>query len=416
MNFPNTDYEIAKSNQKSDFSLATVSAAIGRSWKIAAGVVFAALAIGLLASSYLTKYKSEAFFQFSGAIPLPDPALAKDKALGQEKAPGSGIALSDYKRYSASFSSAGRLDDYLREKQLTGSDDVESLRAAITAPGGISKLVEPVYPFTKLDAKELMEQPKDSSNNVIGLKINYEAKSPQTAQKMVDLLGHYAMDTIVYSIYFDNLRFKNAEIVSKLSNLDNKIIELEQKLVEYQRKGTTLKQIVARYPGAVSEAGRQVVSVTDDTARFLSPMTHLMSTEVEALEANEAILKAKRRQKQLHLQLAYFDEAAKLIGSTRSGEKILRALDPIKERIFKDKDLSDELVKEVYNEISIENANAATLYFEKSRFIAGPTLPTQRSSSRVMVLIASLLAGVISAVVIVLARDWWRKDWPQSAL
>ena len=273
-----------------------------------------------------------------------------------------------------------------------------------------------MYPFTKLDAKELMDQPKDSSNNVIGLKINFDGKTPKIAQNIVDLLGHYAMDTIVYSIYLDNLRYKRDEIVSKLTELDNKIIDLEQKLVEYQRKGTSLQQIVRRYPAAMNEAGRQVVSITDDTARFLSPMTHLMSTEVEALAANEAILKAKRRQKQLRLQLEYFDEAGKLINSTKLGEKVLRALDPIKERVFKNKNLQDELVKEVYNEISIENANATTLYFEKSRFIAGPTLSTHRSSSLLLALIASLFAGVILAVAIVLGREWGRTNWPKAAL
>lgn len=380
--------------------------------KIILAVVSITLVLGMAGSTLLTKYKSEGFFQFGGAIPLPDPVLVKNK----DKAPGSGITLADYKRYSASFSASGRFEDYVREKQLTGIDGVDGLRNSFAAPGGVSKLLEPMYPFTKLDAKELMDQPKDSSNNVIGLKINYDGKTPKIAQNIVDLLGHYAMDTIVYSIYLDNLRYKHDEIVSKLTELDNKIIDLEQKLVEYQRKGTTLKQIVGRYPAAVNEAGRQVVSITDDNARFLSPMTHLMSTEVEALEANEAILKAKRRQKQLRLQLEYFDEAGKLINSTKLGEKVLRALDPIKERLFKNKDLQDELVKEVYNEISIENANATTLYLEKSRFIAGPTLPTHRSSSLLLALIASLFAGLILAVAIVLGREWGRTNWPKAAL
>lgn len=366
--------------------------------KIILAIVAIVIAAGIIGSTILTKYKSEAFFQFGGAIPL-------------SKANGSGIALSDYKRYSATFSAVGRFDDYLREKQLTGADGIAALRDVFIAPGGINKLLEPVYPFTKLDAKELMDQPKDSSNNVIGLKINYDAESPETAQKMADLLGHYAMDTIIYSVYFDTLRFKHDDVVNKLTELDNNIIELEQKLLEYQRKGTTLKQIVAHYPAAVNDAGRQVISVTDDTARFLSPMTHLMSTEVETLNANEAILKAKRRQRQLQLQLAYFDEASKLINHTRSGEKILRSLDPIKERVFKGKDLNDDLVKEVYNEISIDNADAVTLYLEKSRFIAGPTLPTHRSTSRLVALVASLFAGLILAFAVILGRDWWKKNW-----
>lgn len=401
--------QINARDSEGTFSLTTAAAGIWHARYLFASITLAIFLVGLLFASGLTKYKSEGFFQFGGAIPLPAPRTAKEK----EKDPGNGITLADYKRYSAAFFAAGRFEDFVQEKKLTGIDGIENLRASFRSAVGINKMIEPIYPYTKLDAKDLMEQPKDSSNNVIGLKINYEAKSPQTAQQMVDLLGRYTIDSIVYLIYSDSLRFKHADLTGKLTTLDNDIIDLEQKLVDYQRKGINLKQIVARYPSAVNEAGRQVVSVTDETARFLSPMTHLMSTEVEALEASELILKAKRRQQILRLQLEYSDEAGKLINSTKSGEAILRQLEPLKERVFKAKDLKNEIVKEVYNGISIENNNATTLYFKKSRFIAGPTLPQNKSINLLTAGLISLIAGLILAVIAVFSREWWIKNWPE---
>ena len=388
-----------------EFYVEKLAISLWASRKLVVVAILASFVCIFLGSSYLSKSKSEGFLQFGGAIPLPPPKGPKEK----EKELPFGINLADYKRYSAAFFSTGRFDDYILEKQLTGSDGVKGLRAAFAAPQGVSKSIEPIYVYTKLDAKDLMEQPKDSSNNVIGLRIRYEEKNPHTAQKMVELLGRYTMDTIVYLIYSDNLRFKHADLTSKLASLDNNIIDLRQKLAEFDRRGTTLKKIVARYPGSAVEAGRQLVSVTDETARFLSPITHLMSTEVESLEANESILAATRDQKQMRLQLEYYDQAKKILNASKSGEAVLLGLDVAKERVFKNKDLTDELVKEVYNSISIENRNAYTLYFEKSRFIAGPTLPDTRSNHLLLTLLFSLVAGLVVSVGVILCREWWGK-------
>ena len=397
---------VATSGEDGRLLLGEILAPVWHARTLVTGVTLLAVLFGFAAFGYLAQYKSEGFFQFGGAIPLVAQNAPKEKDLGN------GINLADFKRYSAVFSARDRFDGYVREKQPASPHVAAGLRTSFAAPGGIARLVEPVYTFTKLDAKELMEQPKDASNNVIGLRISAEAKHADTAQRMVDLLGRYTMDSIIYLIYSDTLRFKHSELTSKLTALDNDIIDLKQKLEEYRRKGVSLKQIVARYPDSAAQAGRQVVSVTDENARFLSPVTHLMSTEVEASQANEAIIKATRAQQQMRLMLEYFEQAKGLVDSSKSGETILRGLEPIKQKMFKDKDLNDELVKEVYNTITIDNQNALALYLEKSRFIAGPTLPESRSTRLSAVLLISLLAGILLSVAIVFAREWWRNNRP----
>jgi LPS O-antigen subunit length determinant protein (WzzB/FepE family) len=362
------------------------------------------IALGLVGALSLAKYKSEGFFQFGGAIPLPKEKNGKDK----EASPG--IMLADYKRYAAAFGTSERFAEFVQQNKLEATAGVDNLRNVFASRESITKLVEPVYPFTKLDAKELMEQPKDSTNNVIGVRINYEAGTPENAQRMVGLLGRYVMDSIIYMIYSDALRFKHSEMTAKITKLDNDIIDNKEKLEEYRRKGTSLKQIVTRYPESANQAARQVISVTEENARYLSPVTHLMSTEVEASEANEAIYKAKREQQQSILLREYYDRAKALMDGTKSGENILRGLEPVKESVFKSKNLNDELVKEVYNMITIENQNAISLYLEKSRFIAGPSLPDHRSTRLSMVLAVSLLLGLLLSVLLVFGRNWWSEN------
>lgn len=372
---------------------------------IAAGTT-AAILLGVSGTLYLPTYMSEGFLQFGGAIPLPNEKTGKDR--DNDKEP-SGIMLADFKRYMTVFNTSSRFDAFVKQGKLEGEVEVGNLRRLLASRDGISKMVVPVYTFTKLDAKELMAQPKDGSNNVIGLRINYQTNIPENAQRMVGLLGQYSMDTIVYMIYSDALRFKHSEMTSKITWLDNDIIASKAKLAECRRRGDALKVIVARYPASANHAAGMMV-VTDENSHYLSPVTHLMSTEVEAANANEDIAKAGRAKQQSLLLLEYYDHAKSLLDTNKSGEAILRGLEPVKESVFKGKDLNDELIREVYNAITIENQKAMSLYLEKSHFIAGPNLPENRTTRLSSTLLLSTLVGLLASSLFVLGRNWWRAN------
>jgi hypothetical protein len=355
------------------------------------------VAIGAAATVYLSTYKSEGFFQFGGPIPMP-----KEKVAELAKP---GIALADYKRYAAAFGTAERFNDFVKQNKLENFQGVANLNRLFASRDGISRQIEPVFPFTKLDAKDLMDQPKDAGNNLIGLRISYEGADPQNAQQIVGLLGRYAMDTIIYMIYSDTMRFRHSEINSKITKLENTIIESRERLGELKRQGVTLREIVSKYPASATQGTSQVISVTEDSARYLSPVTHLMSTEVQASETDETIIRSKREQEQNYLYREYYDQVKKLMENTKSGEAILRGLEPIKEAVFKSKNLGDETVKLVYNTITIENQTGMSLYLEKSRFIAGPSLPTHRTSRLSVTVVLSFCLGLLTALLFLFVRQ-----------
>lgn len=398
--------EEAIDHDENEFDITEFIGVLWRSRALIAGGTVIITTLFMSTTIFFDKYKSEGFLQFGGAI--PERVLIKNK--DQEPEPAPGIMLSDYKRYSAAFSTGERFGEYIKQKKLETDPDVIALRKVFSSRNGIGKIIEPIYPFTKLDAKELLNNAKESDNNVIALHISYAADNPDGAQHTVALLGKYAVDTIIYMIYSDMLRFKSAELATKITKLDNTIIENNEKLELFRRKGASLKQIVTRYPDSSSLASRQLVSVTEETARYLSPTTQLMTNEVESGEANEAIYKAKREQIQYGILRDYYDQARMLADSNKSGEMILQGLEPIKQKVFKDKDLKDETVKQVYNLITIENENATNLYLNKTRFIAGPSYPEHRSTRLSIALGLSLLAGMFLSIGLVLSRKWWRDN------
>jgi hypothetical protein len=405
-------------------SLTDLLAPIWRARWIVLIITFVVMACGVSWALLNAGYKSTGFFQFGGAIPM---ALEKNKDINKnrnknnnnnnnnDQEPDPGIALSDFKRYAASYATSERFGDYVQDQKLGSTAGVSDLHGIFSSRAGISQTIEPVYPFTKLDAKVLMEQPKGSSNNIIGLRINYEGSSPEIAQQMVGLLGRYAMDSIVYLIYSDALRFKHDEIQTKITQLDSTIIDKKIQLEEYSRKAGDLRRIIARNPQVANQGARQVLEITEDSAPYLPPVTLLTTTEVQASNANAAILKAQYEQKQNMLLLEYYDRVKEVLDSTKSGETVLRGLEPVKAMVFKDKNMQDEVVKAVYNMITIDNQSAITLYLDKSRFIAGPTLPSNSTARPLVALAVSLMLGLFLSILFVFGREWWRKNQKQMS-
>jgi hypothetical protein len=195
-----------------------------------------------------------------------------------------------------------------------------------------------------------------------------------------------------------------------MTRLNNVVIANNELLEKYRRKGADLKKIVGRYPESSRQASRQVISVTEDTARYLSPETLLLTTEVQESEANEAIRKAKRELRQGALLLEYYDHAGALLEGTKSGETLLRGLESVRGSVFKSKNMEDDVIKEVYNRITIDNQNAISLYLERSRFIAGPTLPTRSSARPLLTLAVGWMVGLFLSILLVSARNWWREN------
>jgi len=383
-------------------------------WTVLTVTVLVAIC-GVASDFYLATYKSEGFFRLGETYPSrsynASTKISKgasyyiqNKAQKKESEVGHGIPFSDYKRFSALFTTGERFAEYVRDKKLESAPGVEDLRIAFLTPARIAKLIEPA---------------KDNGDNVIGLRISSESADPKTAQQMVDFLGHYIIDSIVYSIYSDMLRLRESELLDKPFQLDMGIMESKEKLEEYRHKGADLKQVLSRYSNLANQQAQQGVPVIGDVALPRLPgaqlvtvevVSQLVTTELQILEANELVLKMEREQQQTGLFREYYQEAKKMLESTKSGETVLRGLESVKDRVFKDKSLDDEVVKEVYNTITLDNHRAMDVYSERNFFMTSPTLPLKPSSHLVRALGSSLVLGLCLSMVLVFGRNWWREN------
>ena len=375
-------------------------------------VTLLAAASGYIWSTQKHAYRSQGFFQFGGPIPAPlgrenrEAQNEKDKDKESERTRSSGIQLVDYKRYAAFYSTAERFADYVNEKHLETDPIANEMISNFGAVDRVQALIEPIFPFTKNDAKELMEQPKSGANTILGLHVAYQSSTPEAAQKAVDLLAHYAMDSITYFIYSDSLRYKEDELKTNLTRLDNVVITNKLLGGDYERKAAELRKIVDNNPRSNKDS-EQVLFLNSDNSKYLPPSTLLRTTEVQAAEAREAIRKAQFDQDQTKLLLQYYDAAKALLNSTKSGETLLRGLEAVKAKVFADKNMKDDAVQQVYNALTVDNRTAMGLYLDKSRFIAGPSFSRKSTSRPLFMTGIGFLLGFLLSAGFLLLRAWW---------
>ena len=393
------EFKINNEDENTGISFTQLIMVFWRERKMIAAITLAATAIGIGVTLAFPTYTSVGYLQIGSSIPIQ---LERKKDFEASQ----GITMSDYKRYSAAFNTSERFNDFVQEYKLDSQTGIDQLRGAFSSRKGISSNIEPIYPFTKLDAKDLvMEQPKNGSNNIIGVLIRYENKDPVIAKNMVELLGRYTLDSIMYIFYADLLRYRLNEIDAKIIRLENDILENNMNLEEYERRSVDLKKIIARHPEANNTGIQAIVSVTEENSRFLAPRTQLMTTEVQMSEANEKNIRARYNEMQYRILREYYLLAKKTLDSTRSGETMLHAMTTISDTVFKNKNLKDENVQKVYNKISMDNKEAINVFHEQSRFIAGPSLPKNRSTSLSKVTIVSFMAGLILSLILAFGRD-----------
>lgn len=397
-------------------------------------ITIASMFLFTLFAKFFQSYESQGVFQFAGPIPLViekeqekddtdvlfNEIKTKDKDKNTDKERENdnknnnivGISFGDYKKFSATFNTHERFEEYIKDKQLTLSPGVSGLLDHFNSNAAISEMIMPIYPFTKLDAKEFVFPTNVSNLYVIGVRLSYKNSSPEIAHSMAKLLGEYVIDSIVYQIYHDLLYYKSPDVRNELRSIDNKIILNNLYLEKFERKVSDLKKIIKQYQSFEQEKIRQdvVVSSIDDTS-YYSPKTQLIASAVKISNIHGNILKLKREKRRLELMLEYYElYAAKVLNKTKSGLTLLQELDKEKEIMFKDKNVEDDLVRQTYNSITIENQMAKNLYFDKSRFISGPNLPIISNFKLLKNLAIGGLVGLAIAIAYIFGKNWWKKN------
>lgn len=337
-----------------------------------------AMVVACLAAWFLGTYKSEGYFQLE-------------------------LSQLQFKRLQASMAEPVHWDSFSKMYPASTLAVLKQISEMLKDKKQISQLIQPIYSATKDDLKGLPDAAsKALASDLFGLTIAFKASSPKLAQQGVLVLGDYLRDTAILMNYRDDLLAQHTDLLNKKKKLENDALEDKYELGQIEKKRTSMQVILHEYPESARADNRQLVSLTDGGERFLSPVTQLVAIEAQIADMHRSVPRNLRDQRITSLLLVYQEKILALLNTSSSGEAFLKALPSVRDSLKLNQE--DDIEKSVYNNISITILDAQSLYYNKMRFIGGPSLPAQSNPSMPLSAVVGLILGFLLACTYVLIR------------
>lgn len=394
-----------------------------RKWLITLGVIIFTI-LSIIISFALPKvYKSEAFYLLSGPhIPLEKtiekPEISKDEILSEYFKPmeekilsiEDKISVLEYKKYSSLFTSPRRFIHFIEEKNLFKGKELERIKANINTPQDLSKRINTVYSYSKEDLQKVAQISAEEETFVLGVNLVQEDNSPQNAQTFVETMGEFIRDSIIYCKLRDYMSTKYNYSATRSRKYENLIIDADFNLNQLTQKIQDIQSIYSKYPQSSRIENRQVVSVEKEGYRYLSPITQLVGIESRIADIKEELSTYQREKEKAEINYEFFSQMKELVEKNESGEDIFQGFLSLKEEFFKKKDLTDDTVKEVFNQLKIDVEIFKTLFNENMRFIYGPSLPQVPIKPRKpVIVIAGFFIGLFLFVFLAFVIEFWMR-------
>jgi LPS O-antigen subunit length determinant protein (WzzB/FepE family) len=388
-------------------------------WKRRRLIIFGTLGATLLSigiSLILSKvYRSEGFFQLGNPtkkVAENEKSTTKKTAPIVKKTTPIGVPVPLYKSSSSQFFNPNRFQLIVSQDKSFGEEEIKKIKNNFRTAEDIHKWIKPVYAFAKEDTREFAQLPQDESNAVIGLNLSYEADSPEQAYTYVGFFGNYIRDCLLYVTLYNYIMDGYSNTVSQMDKKENDIINLKFELLQNNNKLIDIRAILSNYPESAKIENRQLVSIQEGGDRFLAPVTQLVGIESALADLRRDLAELERDKEKMAVRSEYFSNCYRELAKIgEKGESLLLLLKTMKDEVFKNKDLSKDEVKEVFNNLSIDLQTFDFIFYQNTRFISGPTIPTGHFKPRKsLIVIATFIGSFFFFLVLAFIVHWWQAN------
>jgi hypothetical protein len=354
-------------------------------------------------AALLGKYESEGVYTLGAIAPIEVVSQARPnqqqalQALRYEFTRG--IGLQDFKTTYPKLDSEN-FRRFVERRQLK-STSVDRMLKLITVPRSRAEMLVPVYGATRADLRELGEQSKPVENLALAIQISYAASDPLDATKGAQLLGDFVGESLFGSQAASLVMKRLEQHESRAVAVDNRLISNRFAIETTGDKIKLLQTLRTEFPDVANSAARQVVSVADGGARYLSPNAQLVGLESWMADLREEIATNERTRNVSRLLAAYYRKAGELANGNPLSQDLLAALAKAIDTSFTSGGTDMELA-EARNEATLDFYALRALRDQGFRFAAGPT-GGWRDGSRIWKwALASAVAAVLLVALVVL--------------
>jgi len=288
------------------------------------------------------------------------------------------------------------------------------LRNHFMSAGGIGERISPLYfsPF----AQAVRKQDKQQDENILGLKITLASHNAELTYRALALLTRYFVDTILYDVYHDRLTENLNNAVMQEAKVQNALFELQVKRPHLVRQIAQLETLIGRYAKLFGSSAQTEMRIATEDSLGSSPVVKVMNLQMELADLDEQVERLQRRLRQTDLIQTFYSRALSAHQDAKTAESYAAKQPMILQEVFKDQNLDDEAIREIFNTFEIRNQDIKNLYQESVRLVVPPTLPTARTIKPGLGLVGAgaLVLGLFLSFLIVWCRAWWQKVSAQA--
>jgi hypothetical protein len=199
-----------------------------------------------------------------------------------------------------------------------------------------------------------------ASNALVGIDMTTDAQTGPVAGEMLAVMSEYFKNALIRERIRAWILRHGGEAPAMKSALQAEIIDSQAKIDTMGRRIQDFKAILARYPDAGKIDARQVVTITEGSDRFLSPLVQLIAAETSITQLRETIARKERQVRQLEFQQKYFEKAAEALDATPLVTSLVPELAALATRKFDGVDDKVEWAREVVFRIQADVDGFAT--------------------------------------------------------
>jgi hypothetical protein len=287
-------------------------------WPALALIVFLGLA-GLIVGLSFPKQVAAGLLETPG-VTLPSevrertPEQERTGELESQVGKTRPVTLHEYRRVMSGYSTAAALQDFLSAANIQGPA-AQRLLVQAESPAFWDGVASPVLPFSRRDAREFGDIRDAASNALVGLELSTNARDAATASEMLGIMARYLTNALLRERVRTWVLRHSTDASSKEKALQADIIEARMKIDSMGRRIHDFKEILARYPDSAKLDSRQVISITEGSDRFLSPLAQLVAADTSITQLRESITRKERQARQYAFQERFFQETDRMLQS-----------------------------------------------------------------------------------------------------
>jgi hypothetical protein len=291
------------------------------------------------------KWSAEALLETPGIL-AADPDARERQQDRDAAARMQYVTLSEFRKVLAAYSTESSLQEFQAAAKVQGPAAARLLAQSSSATfwAGVAS---PVLPFNRRDAREFGDLKDAASNALVGIDLKTDARTESMAREMLTLIGDYFRNALIRERVRAWTLKHGGEAPAMKSVLQAEIIDSRAMIDTMGRRVQDFKAILARYPDAGKIDARQVVTITEGSDRFLSPLVQLIAAETSITQLRETIARKERQVRQLEFQQKYFEKAAEALDATPLVTSLVPELAALATRKFDGVDENAEWAREV---------------------------------------------------------------------